>query len=139
MNAGYAQTDSTASTDAASFDDSFFDMSLEELLNVEVTSVSKKAERLQDLAASIYVVSAKDIEMSGATNLMEVLRSVPGFWGVQDEYNSVQSSMPNSPTTNGSVGTVLYLLDGTPIQNLMSSTFTFRNFDIPLDEIDRID
>jgi outer membrane receptor for ferrienterochelin and colicin len=116
-----------------------FDLSLEELMQMEVTSVSKKAERLQDVASSIYVVTSSDIEKSGATTIHEVLRNVPGYWGIQTEYNAVQASVRNSPVTNGSFGTVLYLLDGTSIQNLMGSDFSFGNFDIPLDEIDRIE
>lgn len=120
-------------------DDSMFDMSLEDLMNIEITSVSKKAERLQDVSSSIYVVTSKDIEHSGATTLHEVLRLVPGYWGVQDEYSNVESNVRYSQVSNGLTGTVLYLLDGTPIQDLMASSFSFRNFDIPLNEIDRIE
>lgn len=120
-------------------DDSMFDMSLEDLMNIEITSVSKKAERLQDVSSSIYVVTSKDIEHSGATTLHEVLRLVPGYWGVQDEYSNAESNVRYSQVSNGITGTVLYLLDGTPIQDLMASSFSFRNFDIPLDEIDRIE
>lgn len=124
---------------AQDIDENMFDMSLEDLMNLEITSVSKKAERLQDVSSSIYVVTSKDIEHSGATTLHEVLRLVPGYWGVQDEYSNAESNVRYSQVTNGLTGTVLYLLDGTPIQDLMSSSFSFRNFDIPLDEIDRIE
>lgn len=121
------------------FEDDFFDMSLEDMLGMEITSVSKKAERLQDVSSAIYVLTSEDIANSGATTLHEALRNVPGYWGVQDEYNSVSPLIRNSPTDNGARGTVLYLLDGTPIQDNMSSVFIFKNFDIPLDEIDRIE
>ena len=121
-------------------EDDFFDFSLEDLMNVEITSVSKKAERLQDVAASIYVVTNDEILKSGATNLYEVLRTVPGYWGTQSEYNSPFQGMRYSDSNpNAAAGTVLFLLDGTPIQDLMSATFSFKNFDIPLDEIDRIE
>ncbi|MEP2023530.1 MAG: TonB-dependent receptor [Reichenbachiella sp.] len=124
---------------AQEVDEGIFEMSLEDLMNLEITSVSKKAERLQDVSSSIYVVTSKDIEHSGATTIHEILRLVPGYWGVQDEYSSAESNVRYSQVTNGLTGTVLYLLDGTPIQDLMSSSFSFRNFDIPLDEIDRIE
>lgn len=130
-----AQMDSTE----VAVEEDFFELSLEDLLNMEVTSVSKKAERLQDVTSSLYVITAEDIKNSGATTLHEVLRLVPGYWGTQTEYNNVDPLIRNSPTANGSRGTVLYLLDGTPIQDNMSSSFTFANFDIPLDEIDRIE
>ena len=116
-----------------------FDLPLEDLMNVEITSVSKKAERLQDVTSSIYVLTSEDIRKSGATTLHEALRTVPGYWGAQDEYSSVSPSIRVSPAGLSESGTVLYLLDGTPIQNLMNSSFSFRNFDIPLSQIDRIE
>jgi iron complex outermembrane recepter protein len=54
-------------------------MSLEELMNVEVTSVSRMREDLQSAAAAITVVSNEDIERSGATSIPEALRHVPGL------------------------------------------------------------
>ena len=110
-------------------DADLFDMSLEDLMNIEITSVSKKAEKLQNVASSIYVLTSEDIRKSRATTLHEVLRTVPGYWGVQDEYSSVRSSIRESALNGDESGTVLYLLDGTPIQNLMNSSFSFRNFE----------
>lgn len=128
-----------ASTAIAQDADEMMEMSLEDLMNIEITSVSKKAERLQDVASSIYVLTEEDIRNSNATTLHEALRLVPGYWGVQDEYSSVQSNIRYSQPANAQTGTVLYLLDGTSIQDQMFSTFSFRNFDIPLDEIERIE
>src|SRR5687767_14992453 len=54
-------------------------LSLEELSNLSVTSVSRKAERLSDAAASIYVISGEDIRRSGARSLPEVLRLAPNL------------------------------------------------------------
>jgi iron complex outermembrane receptor protein len=56
-------------------DENLLDMSLDDLLNMEVSSVSKKAERLQDVASSLYVLTSEDIMNSGATSLHEVLMS----------------------------------------------------------------
>ena len=54
------------------------DLSIEELMNVEVVSVSKKSQRLSDSAAAVFVISADDIHRSGVTNLPEALRLAPG-------------------------------------------------------------
>src|ERR1700735_3300944 len=54
------------------------DRSLEELMNIEVTSVSKKAQRLSSTAASVFVITAEDIRRSGITILPELLRLAPG-------------------------------------------------------------
>ena len=52
-------------------------MSLEQLINIEITSVSRHKERLADAAATIYVISSDDIRRSGATTVPEVLRLAP--------------------------------------------------------------
>ncbi|HLY54809.1 MAG TPA: TonB-dependent receptor plug domain-containing protein, partial [Stellaceae bacterium] len=54
-------------------------LSLEELSNVEVTSVSKTAEKLSDAPAAIYVITHDDIIRSGATTIPEMLRLAPNL------------------------------------------------------------
>ena len=43
----------------------FADLSIEELANIDVTSVSKRPERLQDAPASVFVITADDIRRAG--------------------------------------------------------------------------
>lgn len=54
-------------------------LSLEELGQVEITSVSKRSEPLATAASAIFVISAEDIRRSGATSLPEVLRLAPNL------------------------------------------------------------
>src|ERR1700689_3821225 len=54
------------------------DASLEDLMNIEVTSASKKVQRLGSTAASMFVISAEDIRRSGISILPELLRLAPG-------------------------------------------------------------
>ena len=54
-------------------------LSLEELMNIEVTSVSRTEETLQGSAAAVTVVTNEDIRRSGATSVPEALRLVPGL------------------------------------------------------------
>src|SRR6266404_7407005 len=54
------------------------DASLEELMNIQVTSVSKKEQKLGKAGAAIYVITQEDIRRSGATNIPDLLRMVPG-------------------------------------------------------------
>ena len=58
---------------------SLVDLSLEQLTNIEITSVSRSAERLSDAAASIYVISAEDIRRSGANSIPDALRLAPNL------------------------------------------------------------
>ena len=54
-------------------------MSVEDLLNIEVTSVSKTEQKLSRTASAIFVISQQDIQHSGATNIPDLLRMVPGM------------------------------------------------------------
>ena len=64
------------------------DLSLEELSNIEVTSVSRRAERLADAAASVFVISSDDIRRAGVTSLPEALRLAPNLQVARTNANS---------------------------------------------------
>src|SRR6266699_3414496 len=54
-------------------------MSVEDLMNIQVTSVSKRTQKVADAAAAIYVITQDDIRRSGANSIPEALRLVPGI------------------------------------------------------------
>src|SRR5258706_15672000 len=54
-------------------------LSLEELMNLKVTSVSRRSEKIFDAPAAVHVITEEDIRRSGATTLVELLRLVPGI------------------------------------------------------------
>ncbi len=54
-------------------------MSVEDLMNLQVTSVSKRTQKVADAAAAIFVITQEDIRRSGATSIPEALRLVPGL------------------------------------------------------------
>src|SRR2546422_2526483 len=49
-------------------------LSIEQLMNLQVTSVSKRPERLSQTASAIQVITRDDMRRSGASSLPEVLR-----------------------------------------------------------------
>ena len=53
-------------------------LSLEDFLNIEVTSVSKARQKLSRTAAAVYVITQEDIRRSSAVSLPEALRLAPG-------------------------------------------------------------
>ena len=118
-------------------EDNLSDLSLEELMTIKVTSVSKKSEKLSDVASSIYVITQEDIDRSGATRLQDVLNMVPGFFFVHTDYNDGYSGARE--VSDGSQGSVLVLVDNVPLQSVYISTFDYENYDIDLEEIDRIE
>src|SRR2546426_5628722 len=54
-------------------------MSMEDLMNMQVTSVSKRTQKVADAAAAIFVITQEDMRRSGATSIPEALRLVPGL------------------------------------------------------------
>ena len=54
-------------------------LKIEDLMDVEVTSASKKEQKLSKVPAAIFVISEEDIRRSGATNIPDLLRMVPGL------------------------------------------------------------
>src|SRR5258708_1965374 len=54
-------------------------MSMEDLMNMQVTSVSKRTQKVADAAAAIFVITQEDIRRSGATSIPEALRLAPGL------------------------------------------------------------
>jgi iron complex outermembrane recepter protein len=69
----------TARGETAAPNEDLTRLSLQDLSNLEVTSVSKAAEGLQRASASIYVITHEAIMRSGATSVMEALRLAPNF------------------------------------------------------------
>src|SRR5689334_19208403 len=53
-------------------------LSLENLMNIQVFTASKKNEPFFTTPAAIYVITQDDIRRSGANNIPELLRMVPG-------------------------------------------------------------
>src|ERR1700735_3266220 len=54
-------------------------LSIEQLTQVEVTSVGRKDQKLSQVAAAVFVITAEDIRRSGVANVPELLRMAPGI------------------------------------------------------------
>lgn len=117
--------------------DDLLNLSLEELSNIEVTSVSKKAERADEAAAAIYVITQEDIRRSGATEIPELLRMVPGITvtraGSHDWTVTARGS--NDQFSNK----LLVLMDGRTIYSPLFSGVIWEIQDTMLEDIDRIE
>ncbi|HEY2090788.1 MAG TPA: TonB-dependent receptor plug domain-containing protein [Thermoanaerobaculia bacterium] len=68
-----------ASNALAQSNDELSNLSVEDLMKVEVTSVARRGQRLSETAAATFVISEEDIHRSGATSIPDLLRMVPGF------------------------------------------------------------
>ncbi len=113
-------------------------LSIEQLENVEITSVSKRPEPLSGAAAAVFVITSEDIRRSGQSSLPEVLRLAPNLEVARMnafEY-AITARGFNSPESGNKL---LVLIDGRSVYSPLASTVFWQNIDVPLDTIDRIE
>jgi iron complex outermembrane recepter protein len=112
-------------------------LSLEDLMRIEVTSVSKKGERLSDAPAAIFVITQEDIRRSGVTSIPEALRMAPGVEVAKIDANKWAISARGF---NSRFATkLLVLLDGRSIYSPVFSGVWWDVQDTLLEDIDRIE
>jgi len=113
------------------------DRSLEDLMSIRVTSVSKTEQTLSRTASAVFVITAADIQRSLATNIPDLLRTVPGIDVAQIDGNTWAISARG---LNGRFSSVLLVLvDG---RNVYTPTFGgvfWDVLDMPLEDIERIE
>jgi iron complex outermembrane receptor protein len=112
-------------------------LSLEDLLNIEVTSVSKRAEPLSDAAAAITVLTGDEIRRSGARSIGEALRMVPGLNVARTNAQSYAISARGF--NNGAADKLEILLDGRSVYTPLFSGVFWDTLDTYLPDIDRIE
>jgi iron complex outermembrane recepter protein len=112
-------------------------MSIEDLMNLEVTSGAKKEEPLQRTAAAIFVITSEDIRRSGATNLPDVLRMAPGLDVAQ--VNGNVWSVSSRGFNNAFANKMLVLIDGRTVYSPAFSGVFWDAQDILLANVERIE
>ncbi len=111
--------------------------SLEDLMDITVTSVSKKEEKLSRTAAAIFVINSEDIRRSGATNIPDLLRMAPGVDVEQINANSWAISIRGFNSRYSDK--VLVLIDGRTVYSPYFSGVFWDQLELPLEDIDRIE
>lgn len=121
---------SASSTDIAN-------KSIEELMNVDVTSVSRKEQKLSKIPAAVYVITQEMIERSGATIIPDLLPMAPGVQVAQVEADRWAISVRGFNDIYSDK--VLVLVDGRTVYTPTSSGVYWDQIDVPLNTIDRIE
>jgi len=111
--------------------------SLEDLLSMEVTSVSRHQEELRKTPAAVYVITQEDIRRSGVTDVAELLRMVPGV-----EVAQIESSVwpVSARRFNGEYANkLLIVVDGRTVYDPTFSGVYWRQQNLVIEDIDRIE
>lgn len=116
---------------------SIVDRPLEDLLNMTVTSASKKEESLSDAAASIFVITGEDIRRSGVTSIPEALRLSPGVEVARQDSHTwaISSRGFNDEFANQ----LLVLIDGRSVYTPLFAGVYWDVQDLMLEDVDRIE
>src|SRR5438093_5923661 len=112
-------------------------LSLEELMAIEVTSVSRRPEKLSETASAIQVITQEDIRRSGATSLPEALRLASNLQVAQ--VDSRQWAISARGFTSTSANKMLVLIDGRTVYTPLFSGVFWDVQDTLLEDIDRIE
>ncbi len=118
---------------------SLMEMSLEDLMGLTVTSISKRAQPLQETASAVHVVTGEDIRRSGATSIPEALRMVPGLMVGQNSAGtwSIAARGRNfSPTFESRL---LVMIDGRSVYSPLFSNVFWESLEVVMEDIDRIE
>ena len=113
------------------------DLSVEDLLNVEVFSTAKKAKSLNNSPAAIFVITQKDIKRIGATSVPEALRLAPGIDVARIDANkwAISARGFNGRFANK----LLVLIDGRNAYTRAFSGVYWENQDVMLEDVERIE
>jgi iron complex outermembrane recepter protein len=113
------------------------ELPLEDLLKLKVTSAGNKEQALSKVGAALYVITREDIASSGANNIPDLLRLVPGVEVAQINSNQWAISIRgfNSLYSNK----VLALIDGRALYQPSFSTVLWDQQDLPLEDVERIE
>ena len=111
--------------------------SLEDLLNIQVTSVSKKQQTLSRAAAAVFIITQEDIRRSGATNIPDLLRMVPGLDVAEINANTwaISARGFNLQFANK----LLVLVDGRAVYTPLFGGVYWDTLDVPFEDIERIE
>lgn len=127
-----------ANVDVAIVDiDPILELPLEQLLNIEVTSVMKASTRLSDTPAAIYVLTGEDIRRSGATSITDALRNVPGLHVAKIDAN--KSTVSARGFSSIFSNKLLVIIDGRTIYSPLFSGVWWDQQDVIMDDIERIE
>ncbi len=117
--------------------ESLSDLSLEDLLNIEVTSVSRKRQKASQAAAAIHVLTQEDIQRAGARSLPEALRLVPGVEVAQ--INRHRWAVSIRGFNDFYASKLLVLIDGRSVYTPLFSGVFWNQQIVPVESIERIE
>lgn len=114
------------------------DISLEDLLNVEITTAGKRAEKISEIPASVVLITREEIERYGYQSLAEILENVPGLY-VLDAYVAFGPATGVRGFWNFWPANVIFLVNNVRQVDTFHDNYQLQTFNLPVESIDRIE
>jgi iron complex outermembrane receptor protein len=128
---------SASASEAAASPDALKSLSLEELMDIQVTSVSRHAKKLSETASAIQVITSEDIRRSGASSLPEALRLADNLDVAQK--NSHDWAITARGFNTALANKLLVMIDGRTVYTPLFSGVFWDIQNYLLKDIDRIE
>lgn len=117
-----------------------FDLPLEELMQIELYSATKRTEAVTDIPASIVIISRKEIQANGWQTLEEVLAHIPGMYMVNDYlWFGTDNYGVRGFFSTGSFNTMIVMVNGVTQKEDWYNSFPFTKINVPVEAIDKIE
>jgi len=118
-------------------EDDVFNLDLESLMQIKITTAGRKEQSVMDVPAAVYVLDHEDISNSGATSIPEVLRLVPGLSVTRNSSSgwAISSRGFNRTFSNK----LLVQIDGRSVYTPSYSGVYWDMQNIALEDIERIE
>lgn len=114
-----------------------YNLTLEELLEVSIVSAAKVPEKIKDVPASVVLITKKDIQKYGYTNLVEILDNVPGLYGLKNR-DFMGTAFGIRGYYSGWPKNIIFLINGVDQASVYNVYFQ-PLLNIPVESIDRIE
>ncbi|HOZ14121.1 MAG TPA: TonB-dependent receptor plug domain-containing protein [Tenuifilaceae bacterium] len=120
--------------------DSIYTLSLEDLLSIEVTTASKKSEKISDIPASIVLITREKIEASGYQSIEDIFANVTGMYQMNDYlWFGTDNFGVRGFYTNGTFSNIIILVNGVNQMEEWYNSFPTTKINVPVEAIDRIE
>lgn len=120
------------------------ELSLEELMDMEVTIASRSVQKLSQVPGAVYVLTGDEIRRAGHTSIQEALRMVPGFyvsnwttnlWDVTSRGFGTGTALANLAFLNQ----LLVMVDGVVLYTPLFAGVWWHLNDVDLEDVDRVE
>lgn len=117
-----------------------YDLSLDQLMNLQISSASKSSEAVTDIPSSIVIISRQTIQEQGWQTLEEILCNVPGMYMINDYlWFGTDNFGVRGFFSTGSFNAMVVMVNGVTQKEDWYNSFPLTKVNVPVEAIDRIE